>query len=136
MGALYASVADVKALKPLSAQEEEQAVVLLQYASDRLRVISAKYGCNIDALVNADESYASAVKFTVINTVLNALGRLSVSVGESSASQASQSGLGYSMTLTYSNAGSVLWFGKNDLKDLGLLRQKFGALDIYGNEGT
>jgi hypothetical protein len=110
--------------------------VLLQYASDRLRVIGTKYGYDIDALVSADESYASAVKFTVINTVLNALGRLSVSVGESSASQATQAGLGYSMTLTYSNAGSVLWFGKNDLKDLGLLRQRFGALDIYGNEGT
>ena len=91
MGACYATVEDIQALRPLSEQEQQQAVVLLQYASDRLRVIGAKYGCNIDALVNADESYASAVKITVINTVLNALGRLSVSAGESAASQATQS---------------------------------------------
>lgn len=136
MGACYATVEDIQALRPLSEQEQQQAGVLLQYASDRLRVIGSKYGCNIDALVNADESYASAVKITVINTVLNAFGRLSVSAGESAASQATQSGLGYSMTLTYANAGSVLWFGKNDLKDLGLLRQKYGALDLYGNGRT
>lgn len=132
MGAVYATVADITALKPLSAQEQEQAGVLLQYASDRLRVIGTKYGTDIDAQIAADPDYGSAVKFTVINTVINALGRLSVSAGESAASQATQSGLGYSMTLTYSNAGSVLWFGKNDLKDLGLLRQKYGALDLYG----
>ena len=132
MGAVYAAVADITALKPLSAQEQEQAGVLLQYASDRLRVIGAKYGTDIDAQIAADPDYGSAVKFTVINTVINALGRLSVSAGESAASQATQAGLGYSMTLTYSNAGSVLWFGKSDLKDLGLLRQKYGGLDIYG----
>ena len=133
MGAVYATVADIQALKPLSAQEQEQAGVLLQYASDRLRVIGTKYGVNIDAQIAEDPDYGSSVKFTVINTVINALGRLSVSAGESAASQATQSGLGYSMTLTYANAGSVLWFGKNDLKDLGLLRQKYGALDLYGS---
>ena len=133
MGAVYATVADIQALRPLSAQEQEQAGVLLQYASDRLRVIGTKYGVDIDAQTAADLDYGSAVKFTVINTVINALGRLSVSAGESAASQATQSGLGYSMTLTYANAGSVLWFGKNDLKDLGLLRQKYGALDLYGS---
>lgn len=132
MSAAYAAVADITALKPLSAQEQERAGVLLQYASDRLRVIGTKYGVDIDKQIEGDPDYGSAVKFTVINTVINALGRLSASAGESAASQATQSGLGYSMTLTYSNAGSVLWFGKNDLKDLGLLRQKYGALDLYG----
>lgn len=132
MGAVYATVADIQQLRPLSEQEQQQAGVLLQYASDRLRVIGTKYGVNIDEQISDDPDYGSAVKFTVINTVINALGRLSVSAGESAASQATQSGLGYSMTLTYANAGSVLWFGKNDLKDLGLLRQKYGALDLYG----
>lgn len=136
MGAVYATVADIQQLRPLSEQEQQQAGVLLQYASDRLRVIGTKYGVNIDAQISEDPDYGSAVKFVTINTVINALGRLSAStVGESAASQATQSGLGYSMTLTYANAGSVLWFGKNDLKDLGLLRQKYGALDLYGNGG-
>ena len=136
MGAVYATVADIQQLRPLSEQEQQQAGVLLQYASDRLRVIGTKYGVNIDAQISEDPDYGSAVKFTVMNTVMNALGRLSAAGSDPAASQATQSALGYSVTLTYTNAGSVLWFGKNDLKDLGLLRQRYGALDIYGNGGT
>lgn len=134
MGALYASVADVKALKPLSAQEEEQTGVLLQYASDRLRVIAANYGRDLDSMVSADESYASAVRYTVVQTVINALGRLAqnADTAASGASQATQSALGYSVTLTYANAGSFLWFGKSDLRALGIIRQTYGAMDIYG----
>ena len=136
MGAVYATVADIQQLRPLSEQEQQQAGVLLQYASDRLRVIGTKYGVDIDAQTAEDPDYGSAVKFTVMNTVMNALGRLSAAGSDPAASQATQSALGYSVTLTYTNAGSVLWFGKNDLKDLGLLRQRYGALDIYGNGGT
>lgn len=136
MGACYATVADITALRPLTEQEQQRAEVLLQYASDRLRVIGTKYGVNIDAQTTEDPDYGSAVKFTVMNTVMNALGRLSAAGSDPAASQATQSALGYSVTLTYTNAGSVLWFGKNDLKDLGLLRQRYGALDIYGNGET
>ena len=136
MGAVYATVADIQQLRPLSEQEQQQAGVLLQYASDRLRMIGTKYGVDIDAQISEDPDYGSAVKFTVMNTVMNALGRLSAAGSDPAASQATQSALGYSVTLTYTNAGSVLWFGKNDLKDLGLLRQRYGALDIYGNGGT
>lgn len=136
MGAVYATVADIQALRPLTAQEQQQAEVLLQYASDRLRVIGKEHGYDIDAQIAADTDYGSAVKFVTINTVMNALGRLSAAAAnDPAASQATQSALGYSVTLTYANAGSVLWFGKNDLKDLGLLRQKYGALDLYGASG-
>lgn len=130
MGAVYATVADIKALKPLSQQEEEQAGVLLQYASDRLRVIAAGYGKDLDSMVNADYSYANAVRYTVVQAVINALGRLAECTN--AVSQATQSALGYSMTLTYANAGSFLWFGKAELKNLGIARQSYGAMDIYG----
>lgn len=136
MGAVYATVADIQQLRPLSEQEQQQAQVLLQYASDRLRVIGKEHGYDIDAQIAADPDYRSVVKFVTMNTVMNALGRLSAAGSDPAASQATQSALGYSVTLTYANAGSVLWFGKNDLKDLGLLRQRYGALDIYGNGGA
>lgn len=136
MGAVYATVADIQQLRPLSEQEQQQAQVLLQYASDRLRVIGREHGYDIDAQIAADPDYGSVVKFVTMNTVMNALGRLSAAGSDPAASQATQSALGYSVTLTYANAGSVLWFGKNDLKDLGLLRQRYGALDIYGNGGA
>ena len=130
MGAVYATISDINALKPLTAQEEQQAGVLIQYASDRLRVIAANYGKDLDGMVNADESYASAVRYTVVQAVINALGRLGESTN--AASQTTQSALGYSMTFTYTNAGSFLWFGKNELRGLGIAVQTFGALDIYG----
>lgn len=133
MGAVYATVNDIKALKPLTAQEEQQAGVLIQYASDRLRVIAANYGKDLDGMVNGDESFASAVRYTVVQAVINGLGRLSESAN--AASQATQSALGYSVTLTYSNAGSFLWFGKAELKNLGIARQSYGALDLYGASG-
>ncbi len=133
MGAVYAAVSDVALLRQLTAQEEAQCEVLLQYASDRLRVIAAKYGRDLDAMTEESESYASAVKMTVVQAVINALGRLSGSVGgDTAASQATQSALGYSMTYTYANAGQVLWFSNNELKDLGLRRQRYGAIDLYG----
>lgn len=134
MGAVYATVNDIKALKPLTAQEEQQAGVLIQYASDRLRVIAANYGKDLDSMVEDDESYANTVRYAVVQAVINALGRLAqnADAAASGASQATQSALGYSVTLTYSNAGSFLWFGKAELKNLGIARQSYGALDIFG----
>lgn len=133
MGAVYATVDDIKALRPLTAQEEQQAGVLIQYASDRLRIIAANYGKDLDSMVEDDDSYASVVRYAVVQAVMNALGRLAETTnGANGASQATQSALGYSMTFTYANAGSFLWFGKAELKNLGLARQSYGALDIYG----
>lgn len=134
MGAVYATVADIQQLRPLSEQEQQQAAVLLQYASDRLRVAASRYGKALDEMVNADGDYASAVRYTVVQAVINALGRLAqnADAAASGASQATQSALGYSVTLTYSNAGSFLWFGKNDLRGLGIAVQTYGALDIFG----
>lgn len=134
MGAVYATVNDIKALKPLTAQEEQQAGVLIQYASDRLRVIAANYGKDLDGMVEYDESYANTVRYAVVQAVINALGRLAqnADAAASGASQATQAALGYSVTLTYSNAGSFLWFGKAELKNLGIARQSYGALDIFG----
>ena len=126
----YATVEDIKALRPLTAQEEQQAGVLIQYASDKLRVTAAGYGKDLDSMVEDDESYANTVRYAVVQAVMNALGRLEETA--SAASQATQSALGYSVTLTYTNAGSFLWFGRNDLKGLGIAKQTYGAMDIYG----
>lgn len=126
----YAAVEDIKALRPLTAQEEQQAGVLIQYASDKLRVTAAGYGKDLDSMIEDDESYANTVRYAVVQAVMNALGRLGETA--SAASQATQSALGYSVTLTYTNAGSFLWFGRNDLKGLGIAKQTYGAMDIYG----
>ena len=40
-------------------------------------------------------------------------------------------GNGYSATATYINAGQSLYFLRNELKDLGIIRQTYGLLEVY-----
>ena len=45
--------------------------------------------------------------------------------------QASQAALGYSVSMTYLNSGQALYFLKNELKELGIMRQRYGTLEVY-----
>ena len=46
-------------------------------------------------------------------------------------SQASQSAMGYSVSMTYLNAGQQLYFLRNELKELGVMRQRYGTMEVY-----
>lgn len=129
----YAEVSDITVLgKTLTAVQLEAAEILLDTASSKLRLTASKYGKNIDAMI-ADEilgaDYAVAVKSVVIQAVCRALDSLSDS--SPAITQGSQSALGYSVSMTYLNAGQSLYFLRNELKDLGILRQTYGALEVY-----
>ena len=132
MSAVYATVDDLRALRSLTAQEEEAVAVLLPQASAKLRLTAQRYRADIDARI-ADEStgedYAQAVKSVVVAAVFRALSALGQSA---TATQNTESIGAYSMTYTFANAGQQLYFLRNELRDLGLLRQTFGMLDIYG----
>lgn len=132
MSAVYATVDDLRALRSLTAQEEEAAAVLLPQASAKLRLTAQRYRADIDARI-ADEAtgedYAQAVKSVVVAAVFRALSALGQSA---TATQNTESIGAYSMTYTFANAGQQLYFLRNELRDLGLLRQTFGMLDIYG----
>ena len=132
----YAETSDIKALgKNLTAQEEETAEILLDTASSKLRIIAHKYGKDIDKMINDEKNgddYALVVKNVVIQAVLRAL--TSISDTSPAITQGSQSALGYSVSMTYLNAGQSLYFLRNELKDLGLLRQTWGAVEVYGND--
>lgn len=134
MGAVYANVSDITALGiSLTAQQESAAGVLLSQASAKLRINAKRYGRNIDALITDDPDYGDAVKNIVVQATVRALN--SISDSDPAVSQVSQSGLGYSATMTYFNAGQSLYFLKSELKELGLMRQTFGALEVYA-DGT
>ena len=79
-----------------------------------------------------DEDMKIVIKNTVIQSVMRAL--TSMENSASAISQASQSALGYSASVTYVNAGQSLYFLRNELKELGLMRQRFGALEVYSYE--
>lgn len=132
-GNRYAQADDITALgKNLTASELEAVEILIDTACAKLRLTAAKYGKDIDALI-ADEShgedYKKVVKSVVIQSVMRAID--SMANTSPALSQGSQSALGYSISMTYFNPGQSLYFLRNELKELGILRQTYGALEVY-----
>lgn len=136
MGTVYAEVSDITALgRSLTNQQQEAAEVLIAEASAKLRLMAQKYKKNIDELIAdpvSGEDYALAVKSVVVQAVCRALDAIDDSVAVSSASES----LGpYSYTFQYANAGQLLHFLRNELKDLGLMQQRYGFLNLYNQDG-
>ena len=129
MGAVYASVTDVALLRPLTAQEQGQAESLLASASAKLRLTAKGYGYDLDGLIAADEDYGEVVKAVVVQAVIRALN--SVADNTPPAVQSSQAAMGYSLSMTWLNSGQSLYFLRNELEELGFLRQRYGALEVY-----
>ena len=128
---VYATVSDITASGyTLTAQQQDAAEVLLETASAKLRLQAKRFGKDIDEMIASDEDYILAVKSAVISSVMRAMN----SIGDTSppATQISQSGLGYTASMTYLNSGQSLYFLRNELKELGLMRQSYGALDVFG----
>lgn len=136
MGTVYAKVSDITALgRSLTNQQQETAEVLIAEASAKLRLMAQKYKKNIDELIAdpvSGEDYALAVKSVVVQAVCRALDAINDSGSVSSASES----LGpYSYTFQYANAGQLLYFLRNELKDLGLMQQRYGFLNLYNQDG-
>lgn len=131
MGVKYASQEDITALgKKLTAEQQSAAEMLIDAASAKLRIIAKKYGKDIDAMIANDDDYGLVVKNTVVQAVARALSCISDSTP--AITQGSQSAMGYSVSMTYLNAGQSLYYLRNELKDLGLLRQTWGAMEVFG----
>lgn len=132
MGAVYASVEDITALgRSLTNQQSEAADVLLAQASAKLRLSAQKYGKNIDNMITdpvTGEDFALAVKSVVVQAVCRALDSVERSTV---VSQGTESIGAYSMTMSYLNAGQSLYFLRNELKDLGLMQQRYGFINLY-----
>lgn len=133
MGTVYAQASDILALGvPLTSQQQESAEVLLSQASAKLRLTAKKYGKDVDAMIQADADCGEVAKSIVVQAVSRALN--SIADNAPAVQQASQSGLGYSASVTFVNAGQSLYFLRSELKDLGLMRQTYGAMEVYRSE--
>lgn len=127
-----ASVNDVNSLwKHLSNAEQEQVEVLLPVVSDSLRQEAKRVGKDLDEMIAKGEILPNVVKSVVVDIISRYLDQLS-SDNASTLSQESQSALGYSWSGTYVNTGGGMSILKKDLKRLGLTRQRFGMVDLYG----
>ena len=127
----FATVEDIQRLyRPLSAAEQDRADALLPLVSDEIRVLGRNYGKDIDARIRVDSAYESVVKIVTCDVTFRILRQ---NTEGDAMSQESQSALGYSWSGTFAVAGggianSIL---NNDLKKLGLLKQKMGSEFIW-----
>ena len=131
----YAEISDINALGKIFTNSQLTAIEnLLDTASSKLRIIAAKNGRNIDDMINdgiLGDDYRNAIKSIVIQSVLRAVD--SMENVPSTVSQGSQSALGYSVSMTYLNAGQNLYFLRNELKELGIIHQTYGAMEVYNS---
>lgn len=132
MAANYATVNDIIAIgKNLTAEEQTSAEILIQTASSKIRIIARKYGIDIDKNISdttTGDDLSVAVKNAVVQSVIRAIDSLSST--SSAVSQNSETNGAYNISMTYLNAGQSLYFLNNELKDLGIIRQRYGAIDL------
>ena len=134
MGTAFATLDDVLDLsgKDYTSQEQERIEELLPLVSDAIRFEAMKVDKNIDQMITDDESgaYESVVKMTVVDIVCRVMRQ---SLDGEPMTQESQSALGYSWSGTYSIPGGGISGAimRNDLKRLGLRRQRIGVISLW-----
>lgn len=127
----FATINDVAVLfRPLSAAETTKAEAMLPLVCDALRQYAVDAGKDLDAMIEASESLASVAKLVTVDIVGRAIRQ---STTGDVYSQESQSGLGYSWSGSYAIPGGGIagCIMKNDLKRLGILRQKVEAVEVW-----
>lgn len=131
MSNAFATVEDILTLwRPLTSEEQSRAEALLPLVSDEIRVAGKSVGKDVDQMITEDSAYESVVKVVTVDVVTRILRQ---STEGDAMTQESQSALGYSWSGTYAVAGGGIANSllNNDLKKLGLLRQKMGAMFLW-----
>ena len=133
--ASFATLADVLEItgKDYPDEEMNRIETLLELVCDTLHVYATDIGKDLDEMAAASTAYANVVKLTTVDIVVRAMRQ---SFDGDPVSQESQSAIGYTWSGTYAIpgggiAGAIM---RNDLKRLGLRRQKYGTIEFY-NEG-
>lgn len=127
----YATTADIIALwRALTPEEITRAESLIDITCASLRTEAKKVGIDLDANVTADADLALVAKSVTVDVVTRAL---NTSTNQEPLTQFSQSAGGYAISGTYLVAGGGLWIKKTELARLGIKRQRYGALEVYGN---
>lgn len=128
--AAFVSVTEVMQLwRQMSETEQTRTKALLPIISDCLRQAALQRGKNLDKMIADGEVLMSVVKAVTVD-VLSRVMRQDTT-GEPM-TQESQTALGYNWQGTYAIPGGGIANAimKNDLKRLGLRRQRTGAIDL------
>lgn len=130
----FASVDDVCDLwRDLTTAESERVTDLLPVISNALRYEANKVGKDLDEMISDNDSLEDVAKAVTVDIIQRILRQ---NTQGDALSQESQSALGYTWSGTYAIPGGGIASAimKNDLKRLGLRKQRYGAVDLYATD--
>ena len=126
----FATIDDLSQLwRPLKPGEIGRAEALLTVVSDSLRVEAQKVGKDLDVLVADSVFYANVVKSVTVDVVARTL---MTSTDQEPMTQVTESALGYSVQGSFLVPGGGLFIKNSELARLGLRRQRYGVMELYG----
>lgn len=129
----YATVDDLAALwKPLTPAEREMAAQVIPLVSAEIRAKARQYGKDFDELLAEDDTgdLSLVVRSVCCDVVRRYMG--DVTADGPSLSQMSQAAGGYTVSGTFLVPGGGLFLKRSELERLGLRRQKYGVIELYG----
>ena len=133
MADAFATVQDYQDLtgQTLTAEQQNRVNLLLAVASDRLRQIAKNNGTDLDNMIQQGIVLENVAKSITVDIVARTM---STPTDEVPVTQYSQSALGYTVSGTYLNAGGGIYIKQSELKALGLSKQRYGFIEIYGEK--
>ncbi|MPM68604.1 hypothetical protein SDC9_115538 [bioreactor metagenome] len=128
----FATISDVETLwRYLKQSETDRASFLLEVVSDSLRIEAEKVGKDLDAMVINSAAYKNVVKSVTVDIVARTL---MTSTDQEPMTQFNQTALGYSASGSFLVPGGGLFIKKSELARLGLRRQRYGVINLYGDD--
>lgn len=115
--------------RPLKCEEEMRAAELLKIISATLRIEAQKVGKDLDKMIQDNPALADVAKSVTVDVVARTL---MTSTDQEPLTQFAQSAGGYSVSGSYLVPGGGIYIKKSELARLGLRRQRYGVMDIYG----
>lgn len=128
----FATIQDIIDLwREVTPQERERAEKLLPVVSDSLRTEARKAGKNLDEILEENAEMVNVAKSVAVDVVARTL---MTSTDSEPMTQTTESALGYSLSGTYLVPGGGLFIKRSELARLGLRRQRYGVIDLYGDD--
>ena len=126
----FATVEDLETLwRSLKFDERKRAEALLTIVSDSLREEAKKVSKDLDKMVADSPSYSNVVKSVTVDVVARTL---MTSTDQEPMTQMAESAMGYSFSGSYLVPGGGLFIKDSELKRLGLKKQRYGVIELYG----
>lgn len=128
---IYASVEDYEKVynTALNNDQHKRLLMLIELASSLLREEANKRNMNLSAVISSSDDKANVAKMVVLACVHRVMSKDDDQ--DMPLEQFSQSALGYTFSGTYVNPGDDLYYLRNELKRMGIIKQRYGAMDIY-----